>query len=661
MKTVLRFLFPALAMAFLGFPSATAQGIVYVKTPGAAAPDGTSWAKAFGSLQAALDKVNASGGTLTQIWVAEGTYKPTAAISGGDVRTKTFAMLEGVALYGGFAGSETSLDQRQFSAHPTILSGDLAGNDGAGFTNNSENAYHVVRAFSSNLSFTLDGFIVRSGNANGGSASGSDYDYGGAIHCKGKGTPILRNCAFEANSCEWNGGAVYIFFTTTSDLLNGPVIENCVFRGNRASKGGGAAIYLNPDSTLQKARISDSYFSKNTSGELGGAVFLVASVTVVRCAFESNVTKGGWGGALASVQGFPFIVDCHFVGNSALGPGTLPADGGAIHFGQGNEGGAMTIANCEFRANVAAGRGGAVWVQTSGINGSSPIVNCTLAGNSAAEGGAVYANFASGLRLRNSILWGNLAPLGSQIQQIGSTIEVSSCDVQGGYAGSGNIAVDPKFEDGASGDLRLAQDSPCIDAGKNAYLPLDQADLDSDGDIVETIPLDLADAARLVHIPTILDTGVGTPAIVDLGAYEFWWPGLGNYGTLSSYCGTTPTIYGDSIPHLGNASFHLVADNAPPGTTGLAIVGDVASAAATDNLGLGVNLWIDLASSSTILGFDFPVAGDGIATASIPIPNHPAFAGTTAFAQGIFLYPNPCPSSPFSLGVTDGLRVTLLP
>ena len=88
-------------------------------------PDGASWATAYVSLQAALDRaavLNADGNAendVSQIWIAEGTYRPTK-LSDADLngtidtnpRSATFSLLNGVSLYGGFAGTESTLDQR---------------------------------------------------------------------------------------------------------------------------------------------------------------------------------------------------------------------------------------------------------------------------------------------------------------------------------------------------------------------------------------------------------------------------------------------------------------------------------------------------------------------------------------------------------------------
>ena len=109
-------------------------GRLYAK-PGASGQC-TNWAEAC-DLSYALDYT----GDGAEIWAAAGTYLPTVRTDPADPRSATFILPNGVKVYGGFAGTETSRDQRNWVAHPTILSGDL-GTAG----NWSDNSYHVVSA-----------------------------------------------------------------------------------------------------------------------------------------------------------------------------------------------------------------------------------------------------------------------------------------------------------------------------------------------------------------------------------------------------------------------------------------------------------------------------------------------------------------------------------
>ena len=107
------------------------------------------------------------------------------------------------------------------------------------------------------------------------------------------------------------------------------------------------------------------------------------------------------------------------------------------------------------------------------------------------------------------------------------------CSIQGffgGISGSGCFGDDPRMRDadgsnniaGDSDDnLKLLSVSPCIDRGNETLLPTDVADLDGDSDTTEPVPFDLAGNPRRYDVPDVADTGVGTPPLVDVGAYEF--------------------------------------------------------------------------------------------------------------------------------------------
>jgi len=88
--------------------------VVYVKANATGANNGSSWTDAFTSLQSGLAAANATD----EIWVATATYKPTATAD----RTISFALRNGVGVYGGFVGNETLRSQRDPVAHVTTLS-----------------------------------------------------------------------------------------------------------------------------------------------------------------------------------------------------------------------------------------------------------------------------------------------------------------------------------------------------------------------------------------------------------------------------------------------------------------------------------------------------------------------------------------------------------
>ena len=157
------------ALLFPALPVRSAGRILYVDVAAAGAThDGTTWETAYLDLQAALAGAGAASAG-DRVWVAEGRYTPGPAGSPGS----TFSIPEGVAVYGGFAGGETSLAARDPVAHPTVLSGDLAGDDtvdarGVTLTAggiSGTNAYHVVTLNGVSGATMLEGLTITAGDA----------------------------------------------------------------------------------------------------------------------------------------------------------------------------------------------------------------------------------------------------------------------------------------------------------------------------------------------------------------------------------------------------------------------------------------------------------------------------------------------------------------
>ncbi len=198
--------------------------ILYVNDDAMGNDNGSSWAHAFNDLQEAL-ALAASCPDVTEIWVAEGTYKPTS----GTDRNISFSMQNGVAIYGGFpnTGNPTFAD-RDWAAHETILSGDI-GTPG----DDSDNSIHIFT--NSNLDGTavLDGFTLSGGNANGFSAATQE----GAAISNFQASPTINNCVFRDNFGARNGSCV-INATNCS-----PVFTNCLFTQNTNGGAGDGVIF----------------------------------------------------------------------------------------------------------------------------------------------------------------------------------------------------------------------------------------------------------------------------------------------------------------------------------------------------------------------------------------------------------------------------------
>lgn len=197
---------------------------LYVDAYATGANNGASWEDAFTDLHSAL--FAAQPGDC--VWVALGTYKPSDTYN----RELSFNLKGGVKLYGGFAGVETSLEQRNWERYKTTLSGDI------GLQNDdSDNSYTILYIETSDLETVVDGFSFTSGKADNYDPFSSQYSRGkcgGAIYVtvKGPAMPEISNCSFEHNYAREFGGAVYVYSGEGKEEIL--PFENCWFTDNRA-------------------------------------------------------------------------------------------------------------------------------------------------------------------------------------------------------------------------------------------------------------------------------------------------------------------------------------------------------------------------------------------------------------------------------------------
>jgi predicted outer membrane repeat protein len=261
-----RRLLAACALSFLAVPAGAV--VRYVDADATGANDGTSWTNAFTSLQSALGAA-ISGDDL---WVAAGIYKPTTTTD----RTISFALKDGVRVLGGFAGTETMENQRNFVTNVTILSGDI-GTVGAP----GDNSFHVVTSGAGvTASGGLDGVHVTLGHANG--AAASFYDRGGGIFINGS-SPTIANCVITANSAQIErGGGIRV-------QTGSPLITRTRFTSNSAATDGGA-IYAGTGSTVTLASVVVT--GNTVVPTTAGAVTLVDNCLVGNSEIAANNANG---------------------------------------------------------------------------------------------------------------------------------------------------------------------------------------------------------------------------------------------------------------------------------------------------------------------------------------------------------------------------------
>jgi hypothetical protein len=432
---------------------------LYVDDDAGDGGDGKSWQTARRFLQDALAEAATSAGPV-EVRVAQGIYRPDqgAGLVPGDTEA-TFALLDNVTLVGGYAGLP-ALDPnaRHISDYPTVLSGDVNGDDGSDFTHALDNCLVVVTSISNDASAVLDGVAVTGGGGPRGSG----------LSCYG-GAPTILDCMFKNNiavgynwrseSDEGDGGAIY-------NLGGRPSFERCHFENNRADSDGGAIWSCD----YAGITLLDCTFIGNGARGRGGALGCsLSDIEAAACTFDDNHTESN-GGALYIYKGMQSLNQCRFAHNSA-------AFGGGIY----NIVGDLSIARCVFAGNHAEHEGGGLYNDSPArvcvvsvlfagnralamgggmynwCDSDPNVINCTFADNRAAQGSGLAAGLPF---LKNCIVWDQGAET-SPVLQLGDGPAIFYSCVQGGWAGQGNLTDDPCFASpGVWSDINNTPDDP---------------------------------------------------------------------------------------------------------------------------------------------------------------------------------------------------------
>lgn len=220
-STIVRIGFLAAGILLASGANIASAKIIYVSTIGNDANDGLSWATAKLTVSAGLT----TAATGDQVWVAAGTY------------VENITLKADVSLYGGFAGSETSLSQRNWAINKTILDGNKTGSV---VTSPAEAAFTT----------RIDGFTIRNGISSS----------GGGIRCLNS-SPTIANNTISGNRADDTGGGVYCASTSS------PLIANNTIRGNIATYGGG--IFCSGSSP----KIVNNTITGNNARTYGGGIF----------------------------------------------------------------------------------------------------------------------------------------------------------------------------------------------------------------------------------------------------------------------------------------------------------------------------------------------------------------------------------------------------
>lgn len=334
--------------------------IIYVNIQAMGNNDGTSWTHAFNNLQEALAIAQPGD----SVWVAAGIYRPSTTTD----RNATFSLPNEVHVFGGFAGIENNITERNWNLNQTILSGDIGTAD-----DHTDNSFHILTGQNLTVGTLVDGFIIERGNANGGDSPGSEQ-FGGGLSLSDSELRV-HNCLFRGNNALFRGGAVFLNNSV-------PRFQNCTFEGNTCAQDGGAIFVQYPDENINVTpNFMDCHFSNNQARQ-GGAIKI----------FESN-----------TITAFPLLIqECTFEGNGLFEVGIL-TEGGAV-FNQSAQ--PHRFENCTFTENFS-NRGGAVRNQYSGGAVRANYYNCRFESNytsiTGSSGGGAVADGVPGPAQTNYI------------------------------------------------------------------------------------------------------------------------------------------------------------------------------------------------------------------------------------------------------------------
>jgi len=444
--------------------TAAYPAIIYVSTSGNDANNGSSWESAKATIAGGIEASEAGD----EIWVAMGTYQERVFVKSG------------IEVYGGFAGTETLREDRNWDTNLTIIDSSALGS--------SDNGSTVTIARGAAPNTRLDGFVVKGGT---GTVVGP-YRYGGGIFCSDYSSPTIANNLITNNTAT-NGGGIYCYDWSS------PIVVGNKIRNNEAEDwGGGICTRYNPLAIIANnivewnkgwwgagiacfyaaVNITNNYVYHNTpsryDGSSGGGIYCeyLSSSTVTGNIVVANSASNGGGINLANFQGS--LIGNRMTVNSSI-------YGGGLHIAYTT----AIIANNVINGNEADLFGGGIYCRDYS---HSQIINNTIVSNVAeSNGGGIsfkdstpyFANNivsfnSSGLHISNSTTYPGVPPS----LRNNCVYKNNSADYVGLSRGVGDIQVDPKFGSYKYGNLHIQPDSPCVNAGYDNVAELPQYDVD---------------------------------------------------------------------------------------------------------------------------------------------------------------------------------------
>jgi hypothetical protein len=289
--------------------------VKYVRNNALGSNNGSSWENVFTNLQSAL--INYSCNDLFDVYVAKGnaSYKPAAP--NGNAST-SFSIPSGMRIYGGFAGNEKSINQRNraliHSTNKTTLSGDLNGNDTQfNFTTNrTDNSNYPVNITGNNVVF--DGFTV----------SGSS-SFGAGIATISTNTTIKNSRVIDNTQLGFyifGGNATISNCSILGNNGNGIYIENStsIIKESLLANNGLNGIYILVNNGNRQTTITNSTIAYQSNN---GITVVTTDVTSTNTLKNTLIYGNASGGIITSGSGITNTITYSLVQGFTGGTGNL--------------------------------------------------------------------------------------------------------------------------------------------------------------------------------------------------------------------------------------------------------------------------------------------------------------------------------------------------
>ncbi len=281
----------------------------------------------------------------------------------------------------------------------------------------------------------------------------------------------------------------------------------------------GGGIWCNTNPTIKNCLIYGCS-SDNPSGTYGGGIYLKSGdVTLINCKITGNIISGGGGyGAGIYCLGRLSMINCSVTDNAIIHATGSPQGAGLYLSGDGT-----TVSHCTFSNNRADGDeyswGGGIFI---GSHKTHVFTNCIFYFNSPDQ---MYKSSSN------------------------DSVSVTYSNIEDGWAGVGNISLDPLFIGG--GDYHITADSPCIDTGIDAGVDtdidghprpsFDGFDMGSDEYVIEGLFLDVLLSPTFAFLGQTLDWKIGLtnldsdPVTIDAARLDVVGPITASVGLWSGF------------------------------------------------------------------------------------------------------------------------------